>query len=131
MIAVDTNVLLRALVDDENATQQCTAARQLVQAAGSVTISSAVFLETMWTLSRSFGYTRAKVAHVADLLLRHPKYRIQDTDLFAAANARFASTNIDFADAVALEHATSKAATLRTFDRKLGRHKGAQIVESN
>ncbi|MHB8448550.1 MAG: PIN domain-containing protein [Rudaea sp.] len=128
MIALDTNVLLRALVDDEKATSQCAAARRLVAAAAVVTISAAVFLEAVWTLSRSFGFPRKDVAHVASLLLKHPKYRIQDAALFEVAVARFAAGNIDFADAVALEHASRNNAVLHTFDRKLARLRGAQAV---
>ena len=131
MIALDTNVLLRALVDDEKAQAQCNAARRLVTAAGSVSISTAVFLEMVWTLSRSFGYPRKEVARVAALLLRHPKYRIQDANLFEAAIARFAASHIDFADAVALEHAAGNGVVLHTFDRKLARLEGAKAVSAS
>ncbi|MBS0570599.1 MAG: PIN domain-containing protein [Proteobacteria bacterium] len=129
MIALDTNVLLRALVDDDKAVTQCAAARRLVAAAGVVAICAAVFLETVWTLSRSFGFSRKEVVRVASMLLRHPKYRIQDSDLFAAALARFADGNIDFADAVALEQAVRGNAVLHTFDRKLAKLAGAQFVQ--
>jgi predicted nucleic-acid-binding protein len=129
VIALDTNVLLRTLVDDDKATAQCTAARKLVAAAGTVTISAAVFLETVWTLSRNFGFSRKDMVRVATLLLKHPKYRVQDTALFEGAVARFASTNIDFADAVALEHAARNDAVLHTFDRKLAKLHGARAVD--
>ncbi len=128
MIALDTNVLLRALVDDDKAAHQCAAARRLVASAATVTISAAVFLEAVWTLSRSFGFPRKDVAHVATQLLKHPRYRIQDAALFESAVARFATGNIDFADAVALEHASRSNAVLHTFDRKLARLRGAQAV---
>lgn len=128
MIALDTNVLLRALVDDDEAASQCVAARQLVASATLVTISAAVFLETVWTLSRSFGFPRKQVARVATMLLKHPRYRVQDPILFEAAVARFAASNIDFADAVALEHAVHGNVVLHTFDRKLAKQRGAQAV---
>ena len=128
MIALDTNVLLRALVDDEEAANQCAAARRLVASASAVTISAAVFLEAVWTLSRSFGFPRKDVARVATMLLEHPKYRVQDAALFEAAVGRFAAGNIDFADAVALEHASRNNAVLHTFDRKLAKLDGAQAV---
>ena len=128
MIALDTNVLLRALVDDDAAVEQCAAARRLVAAANAVTISAAVFLEAVWTLSRSFGFPRKDVARVAAMLVEHPKYRVQDAALFEAAITRFAAGNIDFADAVALEHAARSNAVLHTFDRKLARLDGAHAV---
>lgn len=128
MIALDTNVLLRALVDDEVAANQCAAARRLVAAATSVTISAVVFLEAVWTLSRSFGFPRKEVARVATMLLKHPKYHVQDSALFEAAVARYGAGNIDFADTVALEHASRNNALLYTFDRKLAKLDGAQAV---
>lgn len=129
MIAVDTNVLLRLLVDDDMAPDQCRAARRLVARAGAVSISATVLLETIWTLSRSFGFSRKQVARVASEMLSHPKYRIQDSRLFESAIACFGASNIDFADAVALEHARSLGIDLYTFDKKLaaldGAHKAA------
>lgn len=126
MIAIDTNVLLRALVDDEAAPEQSAAARRLIEQAGSVSVGMVVFLETIWTLGRSYGYSRPQVARVAKLLLEHPKYHVQSSELFAVAVAQYERSAIDFSDAVALHEARRSAALLYTFDRKLARHEGAR-----
>jgi len=128
VIALDTNVLLRALVDDETAPEQCAAARRLIESEGAVSIGAVVFVEAMWTLSRSYGYGRMQVARVARLLLEHPKYRVRSADLLAGAVARYERAGIDFADAIALEDARSERTVLHTFDRKLARQDGAQLV---
>lgn len=128
MIALDTNVLLRALVEDADAKAQCAAARRLVTEAGEVAISAVVFLETMWTLSRSFGYSRAQVAQVGAMLLEHPKYHVRAIELFVPAIKRYADSTIDFADAVALEDAISHGDQIHTFDRKFARLDGAHAV---
>ena len=45
MIAVDTNVLLRALVDDKDAPNQCAAAQTLIAGAGKVRVAGIVFMD--------------------------------------------------------------------------------------
>lgn len=128
MIAVDTNVLLRALLDDPQAPEQCATARELIVAAGSVAISAVVFLESMWTLSRSFAFPRRQVAETGMRLLEHPRYRIESRDLFVGAMRHYLDRGIDFGDAVALEQARQDGLVLHTFDRKLARCPGAQLA---
>lgn len=126
MIALDTNVLLRILVQDDSAPAQCLAARQLIENEGKAHISAAVLLETLWTLSRSYGVGRAELARTAQALLSHPSYLVESADRYARAIRRYAASGIDLADAVALEHALEHQATLHTFDRKLAKQGGAR-----
>jgi predicted nucleic-acid-binding protein len=49
-IAIDTNILVRILVDDQNAEHQCASARALIAEAGSVWVSPTVLAETSWVL---------------------------------------------------------------------------------
>ena len=128
VIAVDTNVLLRVLLDDAGAQSQSAAARGLVQRADAVHISVVVFVETLWTLQRSYGYPKALVAKAADGILTHPKYRVESAGQLRRALERYSTGNIDFADAVALEHALECEAPLHTFDKKLAKLKGAQLL---
>lgn len=130
MIAADTNVLLRALVDDKENPGQCAAARRLLESADRVRVSAAVFLETLWTLSRSYGFPRAEVAHAGQELLAHPRYQIHDSRLFRQALARYAASNISLADALALEDALIADGPLYTYDRKLAKQNGARLLES-
>lgn len=129
MIAVDTNVLLRALVDDPENPAQCAAARRLLGAAARVRISAAVFLETLWTLSRSYGFPRREIARTGNELLAHPRYQVHDSELFSQALARFAASNVSLADALALEDASVEGALLYTFDRKLAKQENARLLE--
>ncbi|MCI0354203.1 MAG: type II toxin-antitoxin system VapC family toxin [Acidobacteria bacterium] len=127
-IAADTNVLLRALVEDEAAPQQCASARELFASAAKVRICGAVFLETLWTLERSYGFGRPEVARTAARILSHPCCDVQDQELLLRAVQRYAALNIDFADAIAVEDAADRGVTLRTFDRKLAKVPGAELL---
>ena len=62
MIAVDTNVLVRILVDDPGQPVQTSAARMLASEAGEVYVPLIVMVETVWVLES--GYRLAKDAVV-------------------------------------------------------------------
>lgn len=128
MISLDTNVLVRLIVDDEDAPQQVAAARARVQTEDAVSISQGVFLETMWVLERSYGYPRKTIADVATQLLEHGKYHVADRGLLMKAVEIHRTSPIDFGDALALAHARSLKAVLISFDRKLLRLEGAEAV---
>ena len=50
MIAVDTNVLVRILIDDPEEIEQTQAARKLARAAGTVFVPQIVQVECVWVL---------------------------------------------------------------------------------
>lgn len=127
MIAVDTNVLLRALADDPSAPQQCAMARKLIADAGQVRVSSIVFIETIWVLNRSYKASRREVTRIATKVLNHPLYQIEGAAQLQAALDIFSGTNVDFADAVALADARSTSCALYTFDRRLAKLDGTAV----
>ena len=128
MIAVDTNVLLRALVDDPDDPRQCAIARTLVAEAGKVRVADIVFMETLWVLHKRYQALRKEVARIARELLDHPSYQIENHKQLSAALAIFESSNVDYADAVALADARQMQCALHTFDRKLAKLDGAVVV---
>lgn len=128
MIALDTNVPVRLLVDDADAPHQVEAARARVAAEETVAVSQSVFLETTWVLERSYWVARRSLREIAQALLDHPKYLIADRMLMAAAIAVLREAPIGFGDALALAHARTSGATLLGFARKLVRIEGAGPV---
>jgi predicted nucleic-acid-binding protein len=129
MIAVDTNVLLRALVDDPANPAQCAAARALVAGAGQVRVAAIVFVETLWVLHKSYRAARDEVSRIARELLDHPRYQIESGDHLRQASEIFSTNNIDFADAVALADARRARVGLHTFDRRLAKLPDATILQ--
>ncbi len=129
MIAVDANVLVRVLVDDADAGEQCRQARALVQKAKKVRIAWVVFVETVWVLASAYDVGKAKLVAVVRQVLDHPRYQVENGESLRAAVELYAATAIDFSDAVALTDARACAASLHTFDRRLARCAGATLVE--
>lgn len=129
MIAVDTNVLVRALIDDESAPGQSAAARALLEdVPGPVGISTMVFTETLWVLAKRYGVSRQRLVAIANDLLGHQRLGIQDRERLSEAIGIYAGSAVDFADALALVDARIEGAVLHTFDRKLSRLDGAILV---
>jgi len=129
VIAIDTNVLLRALVDDPTNPEQCAAARMLVARAGQVRVASIVFVETLWVLGKCYRATRSEVSRIGRELLDHPRYQIEGSDELNQSLEIFSTSNIDFADAVALADARRKGVVLHTFDRRLAKLPDATIAQ--
>ena len=110
MIAVDTNILTRALVKDDPA-QARLAERVLLEE--DVWVPITVVLELEWVLRGNYKYDRSRVAEAMTRLFGLPNVRVQAHDAVAAA---LSSTKMDFADA--LHRAMSDQCDgLMTFDK--------------
>ena len=69
MIAVDTNVIVRLIVNDD--ARQVARARS-VMVGGNVAITSGVLIETVWVLSRTYALDRPTIARALTALLALP-----------------------------------------------------------
>ena len=120
MIALDTNVVVRLLVNDD--ADQAARARQLVQA-NSVLLATTVLLECEWVLRSAYGFTAGAISDALSKLIRLPQLTLVDATSVDAALAAYAK-GIDFADALHVE-ASRDASAFATFDRTLQRRAAA------
>ena len=96
MIAVDTNVLLRYLLRDDDA--QAERARHLFERAARILITDVVLAETVWTLTGlRYGATKADLIAVVDNLLQEPNVRFEDDEVIWSALQAYRETDADFA----------------------------------
>lgn len=126
MIALDTNVLIRFLVEDDEA--QSRRATKLIEGAVArdeqLFISDIVMCETVWVLSSAYRFSRAEIVDALSQLLRARSVVFSSTDSIARALDAYRKERGDFADYLIREHARSAGAeTVATFD-------GALIKES-
>jgi predicted nucleic-acid-binding protein len=101
MRAVDTNVLVRALVRDDVA--QSPRAEALLRE-GTLYVPITVVLELEWVLRSRYGFTPRRIAQALQLLVALANVTVGERDAVLAAAAR-AAAGWDFADA--LHHALS------------------------
>lgn len=116
MIAVDTNVLVRLLVNDDE--RQGARARSLFEAS-EVWIGATVLLEAAWVLESVYGVGRAEAAQTLRRVLGLPNVRVEDPAVVSAA-LDAAEHGVELADALHLLRAPD-GAEFATFDRTLAK----------
>lgn len=124
MIAVDTNILVRALTDDSSAVEQTALARKLIQQSGQVFVAQIVQVEFAWVLGCAYKLPKADLLAALETLLADDAYCLQEEDHFRKALKYFQSGNAGFADALIAVESQAKQLELWTFDRKLGNQPG-------
>lgn len=120
MIAVDTNVVVRLLTDDD---PQQTRKVVALFAAYDVYVSKTVLLETAWILKFSYELNREQIDRSLRALLGTPGVSAEEPQQVALALDWFGQ-GLDFADAL---HLAGSVGTERfaTFDRRLIRRAAA------
>ena len=117
MDALDTNVLARYYVDDDDDEQsrvQRHVARALIEAGTPLFVPKTVILELEWVLRGYYGADREALAAVLGHLLSLSHVEVEDRAAVSTA-ADLLSEGFDFADA--LHHASSRRCQrLLTFD---------------
>jgi len=132
MKGIDTNVLLRFLLNDDPV--QSAAAKAFVdahtEAGGTIFVNRVVLCETVWVLTRGYRYGKDAVAGMLDALLDTEGVLVEDRPQVAAAVALWRS-GAGFADALIGRTNTQAgcAATL-TFDRKAARLADFQLISA-
>lgn len=123
MIALDTNALVRMLVEDD--TEQAKIIQQLVsfaeQKAITILVLPEVLLETVWVLEAVYSIKRAEIIRFLHALLAAPTFAIPDVSVVRSAIRQYQKGS-DFADALITSQAKKKKAlALFSFDRSLSR----------
>ncbi|HEX7671048.1 MAG TPA: type II toxin-antitoxin system VapC family toxin [Polyangiaceae bacterium] len=112
MIAIDTNVLVR-LVTNDDPVQSPRAARLFVRE--EVYVSKTVLLETEWVLRGAYELGRAAIRSAFERLLAVSSVTVEDS-LAVERALTWSAAGMDFADALHLASSAS-AATFATFDK--------------
>ena len=131
MIALDTNVLVRYLVQDNE--QQAEVARALLQDLTPQSpgfICREVVLEVAWVLERAYGFARAQIADVLIEIIATDSLVVETTEDVVQAAIQYRQGGADFSDFMILAAAKrAEARPLYTFDRKLARAAGATLIQ--
>lgn len=131
MIGLDTNILLRVLVDDGS--PDVAKARDFVAARAreghDFHLDAVVLAETVWVLDAVFGYSRADIAAAIDALLGNAAYLIDGREAVASALAHFRATKADFADClIVARNMTAGCKHTASLDRAMQRLPGVVAV---
>lgn len=106
MIGLDTNILARYYIEDEDdkeATHQRLAAQRLIESGKPLMVAKTVMLELEWVMRGYYHFEAAEIVTVFKHLLTLPQITLEDRDAVEQAIASF-EQGLDFADA--LHHAS-------------------------
>lgn len=131
MIALDTNALLRYLVDDESAPERCALVRADVSAAlhagEPVLLSTVALVESVWVLGRRLKAPKAEIIAVLRELLAIPGVVLEQPGTVARALTLWEAGPAGFVDYVQLDVARGAgASSLVTFDVDLLKSEGTR-----
>lgn len=132
MIGIDTNVLVRHLVQDDP--RQSRAATKVItqdctrEAPGF--INRIVLCELVWVLESAYGYSKETIVNVLDKLLRTSQLMIEDAQSAWTAFRMYQKGKADFAACLlgATNRLTGCESTV-TFDQAASKLDGFQLLE--
>jgi len=122
MISLDTNVLLRLVLNDDP--DQVSVAKQLI--AQPCFIAPTVLVEVGWALRSVYRLDRKMVAAALLVILEYPAVEIDNVEAVRWALTRHAAAVSDLADLLHLA-CSPRAAAFGTFDRKLAQQAGQDM----
>jgi predicted nucleic-acid-binding protein len=132
MIALDTNVLVRFLTQDDP--DQGRIASDLI---GGLTeqnpgfVAREVLVELVWVLERSYRYQRGEIARVLEGLLSASELEIEEGDSVGAVLQLYEAKGFGFSDLMIRQAARRAGAdAVKTFDRKAARLDGVEWLGS-
>ena len=126
MISIDTNVLLRYLLQDD--TEQSNKANKLMENSGNVLVTDIVLAETIWTLKgKKYDLQKDDISLVVEQLFKEPNVSFEDGQCVWNALNLYRETpavkvggkkkDVDFADVLILEKSRYVSATINeSFD---------------
>ena len=128
MIAIDTNVLVRIIVEDVGQAEQTKIARELAKKAQKIYLTQIVQVETTWVLAKVYKLNKPDLIAALDHLLENPAFVLQNLESFQTALGLFKQSQADFADCLILVESQHVQTMLYTFDKRLGKHPDTSLI---
>ena len=131
MISLDTNILVRLLVEDDE--DQTAKARDLlrrsIEADERCLVTIVALCELQWVLKRLYKVSREDLARAVEDLLLDDRYMIEESATVGAAVIRFRNGKADLADyLIGLKSRLLGAEETVTFDRALRGEDGFRVL---
>lgn len=129
MIGLDSNVVLRYVVQDEpDQAARATAVFDGLTEEEPAFVSLVVLVAVVWVLRRGYGFERDEAVEVVRRLLAAREVVVESPDLVSRALRR-SGTPVDFSDAVVVEQAlVAGCDQVLTFDQRAARDAGMTLL---
>jgi len=131
MIGIDTNVLVRYIVQDDE--QQAALATRWVESCTVETpgwISVIVLCEMVWVLSGAYGYDKATVQSVLQRIFFACELAVEKQEYAWSALRDYAQGNADFSDYLIIHlNRSSGCEYTVSFDKKASHHRLVRLLK--
>ena len=132
MIALDTNILVRYLLDDDQ--HQAKAARNLLSELTpeqSGFVCREVIIELAWVLQNTYGLSRDQISETLENLIATKELKFEAADDVVSAINHYKEGGASLPDRMIAAAAKRRGAhPLYTFDQKLARLEGVSLLET-
>ena len=130
MIALDTNVLVRFLTQDDDA--QFQVAADLIEGCTRDVpgyVCREVMIELVWVFERAYKYSREEIADALLSILTASQLSVEYAQDIASSVNLYRDEGYDFADLMIRQAAQrTENQILKTFDQKLARLDGVELL---
>jgi len=130
MIALDTNVLVRFLTQDDDA--QFQVAADLIEGCTRDVpgyVCREVMIELVWVLERAYKYSREEIAEALLSIVTASQLSVENAQDIASVVNLYRDEGYDFADLMIRQSAQrSENRILKTFDQKLAKLDGVELL---
>ncbi|MFA6713755.1 MAG: type II toxin-antitoxin system VapC family toxin [Victivallaceae bacterium] len=120
MIGIDTNILVRYLVQDDE--RQASVANKILDRVSDINpafINNIVMCETVWVLSKAYKFKKTLIIKTIEQILSTSGIEFENAGGIRKALRHYDSGNADFSDYLIAEiNKENGAKTTYTFDRK-------------
>ena len=130
MIALDTNVIVRFLVqDDEKQSKAAITFVNSLTAHERGYICREVIIEVVWVLERAYHLPRKQIVPAIEGLISSRELVVEDGERVGVALSRYLSGGAGFSDRmILLASETAECSGLATFDKTLAKDRGTILL---
>ena len=133
MAGLDTNVLVRWIVDDDP--RQATRVQRLLEEAqkqrSPLFVPSTVMLELEWVLRSRYEFAKSTILGAFNALLETQELQFQDEPALERALSFYRQTSAEFADCLhAGQSGSAGRAPMITFDETAARLPGVELLKA-
>ncbi len=127
MIAADTNILARFLIND--VPEQFQAVNNLLNQGGQIYINAVVLSELSWVLVRVYEYSKLEFLTTLDALIDTEGFNFFDQGVTRRAMADYLNSSADFADCLINQVNLAEKMETITFDQKAAKLDGMRLIK--
>lgn len=128
MIGVDTNVLVRILINDNQI--QARKAVKLIENQSSVLVSAIVLCETIWVLQSRYTFNKNQLITAIEKILKIKQLEIEYSDAVWMAFHEYQHSSADFSDCIIGAIAKLQGCdSVATFDKNAAKSKNFKLIK--